>query len=372
MDSLISLWASDSLAPDPVAMSIDDEGRVYLTRTNRQKNSEFDIRGHRDWMIASIGLQSVEERRAFLKTTFAPEKSKENEWLKDLNNDGSHDWRDLAVEKDEIWQLEDKSGDGIADIATRILSDFHEEITDVAGGLLVRDDDAFVTIGPDMWRLKDTDDDGVIDEKVSISHGYAVHIGFSGHGMSGAMEGPDGKIYWQIGDIGANIKAPDGKTHAYPNEGILVRSNEDGSDFEVVASGIRNTHEFVFDEYGNIISSDNDGDHPGESERLVYIVDGYDGGWRSNWQYGKYVDPKNNSYKVWMDEGLYKPRWEGQAAYIIPPIINFHNGPTGMVYNPGTALGSEWKNKFFLVEFVGNPSRSHIWSFSLKPQGSIL
>ena len=33
----MTLWASDSLAPDPVAMSIDDDGRVYLTRTNRQK-----------------------------------------------------------------------------------------------------------------------------------------------------------------------------------------------------------------------------------------------------------------------------------------------------------------------------------------------
>src|SRR5690606_17725486 len=27
-------------------------------------------------------------------------------------------------------------------------------------------------------------------------------------------------------------------------------------------------------------------------------------------------------------------------------------------------------NKFFLVEFVGNPSRSHIWSFDLKPKGA--
>ena len=366
----LSLWASDSLAPDPVAISIDDEGRVYLTRTNRQKNSEFDIRGHRDWMIPSISLQTVEERRAFLHATFAPERSKENEWLADLNNDGSHDWHDLAVEKDEVWKLEDQSGDGIADISTRILSDFHDEVTDVAGGILVRDEDVFVTIGPDMWRLKDTNGDGVLDDKKSISHGYAVHIGFSGHGMSGATEGPDGKIYWQIGDIGANITTADGKKYAYPNEGILVRSEPDGSDFEVFASGIRNTHEFVFDEYGNIISSDNDGDHPGESERLVYIVDGSDQGWRSNWQYGKYVDPKNNNYKVWMDEGLYKPRWEGQAAYIIPPIVNFHNGPTGMVYNPGTALGSVWRNKFFLVEFVGNPSRSHIWAFSLKPKGA--
>ena len=366
----LTLWASDSLAPDPVAMSIDDAGNVYLTRTNRQKNSEFDIRGYRHWMTPSISWQSVEDRRAFLRSNFAPEKSAENQWLQDLNKDGVHDWRDLAVEKDEIWKLEDRSGDGMADVSTRILNDFHDEVTDVAEGILVRKNDMFVTIAPDLWRLKDNDGDGIIDEKTSISHGYGVHIGFSGHGLAGVTEGPDGKIYWKIGDIGANVKSPDGKVHKYPNEGIVVRSNPDGSDFEVFASGLRNTHEFVFDEYGNIISSDNDGDHPGESERLVYIVEGSDAGWRSNWQYGKYTDPKNNSYKVWMDEGLYKPRWAGQASYIIPPIINFHNGPTGMVYNPGTALGSAWKNKFFLVEFVGNPSRSHVWAFSLKPKGA--
>ena len=75
----LTLWASDSLAPDPIAMSIDDWGHIYLTRTNRQKNSEFDIRGHRDWMTASISLQTLEERRAFLRATFAPEPSKENE-----------------------------------------------------------------------------------------------------------------------------------------------------------------------------------------------------------------------------------------------------------------------------------------------------
>lgn len=180
----LSLWASDSLAPDPIAMSIDDLGRVYLTRTNRQKNSEFDIRGHRDWMTRSIALQSVEERRAFLRETFAPEKSEENEWLKDLNNDSIHDWRDLAVEKEEIWRLEDRNGDGLADRSTRILSDFNEEITDVAGALLVRKEDVFVGVGPDMWRLTDTNDDEVLDTKTSLAHGFAVHIGFGGHGMS--------------------------------------------------------------------------------------------------------------------------------------------------------------------------------------------
>lgn len=366
----MTLWASDSLAPDPVAMSIDDQGRVYLIRTNRQKNSEFDIRGHRDWMTESIGLQTVEDRRAFLRKTFAPERSKENEWLKDLNEDGSHDWKDLAIEKDEVWRLEDTNGDGIADKSMRVLNDFFEEITDVAGGLLVRGKEMFIGIAPDVWRLKDTDGDGIYDKKTSISHGYGVHIGFSGHGMSGVTEGPDGRIYWNIGDIGANITTADGKKYEHPNSGIIARSNPDGSDFEIFAAGLRNTHEFVFDEYGNLISSDNDGDHPGESERLVHVVEGSDAGWRSNWQYGKYTDPKNNKFNVWMDEKLSKPRWDGQAAYIIPPIMNYHNGPTGMVYNPGTALGSDWKNKYFLVEFVGTPTRSHIWSFGLKPKGA--
>jgi quinoprotein glucose dehydrogenase len=366
----VSLWASDSLAPDPICMSIDDLGRVYLTRSNRQKNSEFDIRGHRDWMTESISFKTVEDRRAFLKKTFSPENTLKNGWLKDLNNDGVHDWHDLTIEKDEVWRLEDKNNDGIADVSTRVLNDFNEEISDVAGGLLIRKNDAFVGIAPDLWRLKDTNGDGIYDKKTSISHGFGVHIGFGGHGMSGIIEGPDGKIYWNIGDIGANLTSPDGKKSVNPNSGIIARSNPDGSDFEIFATGLRNTHEFVFDEHGNLISSDNDGDHPGESERLVHVVQGSDAGWRSNWQYGKYTDPKNNKYNVWMDEKLFKPRWEGQAAYIIPPIMNFHNGPTGMVYNPGTALGSVWKSKFFLVEFVGNPARSPIWSFGLKPKGA--
>ena len=337
----IKLWANDSLAPDPIAMSIADDGAVFITRTNRQKNSEFDIRGHQNWMTASIGLQSLEDRRSFLHETFATSKSAENSWLKDLNEDGVHDWKDLAVEKEEIWKIEDINKDGVAERATRVFNGLNEEITDVAGALLVRGKDAFLGAGPDMWRLTDKNGDGIYETRKSISHGYAVHIGFGGHGMSGAIEGPDGRIYWGIGDIGANLTSVEGKKYEYPNEGIIVRSNPDGTDFEVFAAGLRNTHEFVFDQYGNIITEDNDGDHPGESERLMHVVEGLDAGWRANWQYGKYTDPKNNKYKVWMDEKLFVPRWEGQAAYIIPPIQNYHNGPTGMQFNPGTAFGKK-------------------------------
>jgi quinoprotein glucose dehydrogenase len=366
----IRLWAVDSLVADPVSLDIDDFGRLFYTRTNRAKNSEFDIRGHQDWEIGSIQLKNIEEKRAFLHKVLAPENSAKNQWLKDLNGDGSRDWRDMTVEKEQVYRLEDKNRDGLADFSQLVIEDFHTEVTDVAGAILAHNGELFVGAGPDMWRIKDNNGDGLADEKTSISHGYGVHIGFGGHGMSGAEVGPEGKIYWQIGDIGFSGKGPDGRKWEHPNSGVIVRSNPDGSDFEVFAYGNRNTHEFVFDEYGNLISEDNDGDHQGEKERIVYITNGSDTGWRTNWQFGKYRDPDNNTYKVWMEEQMYRPRFPGQAAYITPCIANFVSGPTGMLYNPGTALGPEWKNTFFIGEFVGNPSRSGIHAFKLKPSGA--
>ena len=114
------------------------------------------------------------------------------------------------------------------------------------------------------------------------------------------LSGPTGGCTGKSATSGCTSSDKAGKTWSVPNQGAVVRSDPDGSSFEVFSTGTRNLQEFAFDDRGNLISVDNDGDHSGEKERLVYLPYGSDSGWRSNWQYGKYTDTKNNRYNVWM------------------------------------------------------------------------
>ncbi|MCW9706495.1 DUF7133 domain-containing protein [Fodinibius salsisoli] len=367
----INLWASEKLLADPIGLDITNQGEAYVSVTNRRSSSKPDIRSHPNWEHESISWKNVEDRVSFLEKELAPEHSNKNSsWLQDLNADSSYDWKDLTVNKEEIFRITDLSGDGIADHSQLYLRDFHQKETDVAGTVLSYNDQVFVGVGPDLWSTKDTNNDGMADSKKSISHGYTVHMGFRGHGMSGLTVGPDGRVYWSVGDVGLNVEAPDGTKWAYPNQGAILRSDPDGSNFEVFAAGLRNPHEFSFDKYGNLITVDHDGDHAGEQERLVYVINGSDSGWRIHWQFGKYTDPKNNKYKVWMDERYHKPHFEGQSALILPPLASYHNGAAGMAYNPGTALNDQWKNHFFISDFTGSPATSAIHAFELEPNGA--
>ena len=46
--------------------------------------------------------------------------------------------------------------------------------------------------------------------------------------MSGIKMGPDGRLYWQIGDIGFNGQGPDGTKWAHPNSGVIARAMPQG------------------------------------------------------------------------------------------------------------------------------------------------
>ncbi|MEL6589053.1 MAG: PVC-type heme-binding CxxCH protein [Bacteroidota bacterium] len=369
-DFQISLWAPEPLLKNAVAISFDEMGAAYVSQTQRRKSSDLDIRQHRDWMIDDLRLASLQDTRDFHLEQLATDRSEINIWLKDHNGDGIRDYRDLCVQSETIRKIWDGDGDGRADTSIIYAEDFNDMLSGVAAGVMHQNGDVYLTVAPDVYRLRDEDGDDQAEQRQVISHGYGIHIGYAGHDMSGLTIGPDGKVYWSIGDIGIDVyDSLSGQHWSYPHEGGVMRCNPDGSEFEVFAHGLRNPQELAFDAYGNLISVDNDGDHPGEHERYVHIIEGSDSGWRTYWQYGKY-EQENEAYKPWMDEQLHVPHFDGQAAYLLPPIALAADGPAGLVYNPGTALGTNWRNHFFASFFTGSSANSKIQAFQIEPKGA--
>ncbi|MGB7346968.1 MAG: hypothetical protein WBD20_22280 [Pirellulaceae bacterium] len=354
-------WSGKINVPDPVALSVDNRGHVYVTQTRRRKVQDLDIRSNPDWVPNDVGMQSVEQKREFFRQQLAVDGTdpKQRERVDDWNKDGKHDWRDLTVISEAIYRVVDTDGNGTADQITTFAEGFNTEVTGIAAGVMAFDGDVYSTVAPDVWKLHDHNDDGVADSREVIATGFGLHIAYGGHDMHGLTIGPDGKVYWSIGDKGINVKTADGKHFAYPNQGGVMRCNPDGSDFEVFAHGLRNVQEFAFDQYGNIFGVDNDSDQPGEHERFVAIVDGMDAGWRCNYQY------RGDDFNPWTAEKLWETAGEDHPAYIVPPIRLYVDGPAGFKFNPGTALSPEYRDFFFMT----NAPAGFQYAFRVIPDG---
>ena len=338
-------WSGDLNVPDPVAVTVDPQGRVYVAATTRRKVGDLDIREHQMWIPDDVGLDSVEAKRAFYQRELAPGKLRlPRGGLKDHNKDGSIDWKDLTVHSERIYQLRDENGDGVADKMTVFAEGFNTEVTGIAAGVLYHDGWVYATIAPDLWRLKDTDDDGVADVREVVAHGFGMHIAYAGHDMHGPRLGVDGRIYWSIGDKGVNVTSREGKHFYHPHEGAVLRVEPDGSGFEVFAHGLRNVQEVAFDAWGNVFGVDNDADMTGEKERVVHIVEGSDSGWRCGHQYMK-------AESRWVREGIWQTAHPEQPLFLTPPIALSRNGPAGFLWEPGTAVGEALRGKFLLNQF---------------------
>ncbi|MFI4874077.1 MAG: PVC-type heme-binding CxxCH protein [Blastopirellula sp. JB062] len=344
-----------------MAISLDDQGRAYVTQTKRRKSQDLDIRANADWIADDVGLASPADKQTFFRAQMpigGPEPKKRR--VDDLNRDGVKDWRDLTVLSEKIHRLEDTDGDGVADRIQTFADGFQTEITGIAAGVLWHAGDVFATIAPDVWRLRDTDGDGQADQRQIIATGFGFHIAYAGHDMHGLTVGPDGKIYWSVGDKGIHVVSKEGREFRYPNQGGVMRCNPDGTDFEVYAHGLRNVQELAFDAHGNLFGVDNDSDQRGERERIVYIAKGIDAGWRCNYQY------RRDRYNPWMAEGLWRTRHLRQPGYVTPPLAYSLDGPAGFAFNPGTALSPQYQNYFFLT---GAPGGVQL-AFQTEPVGA--
>jgi quinoprotein glucose dehydrogenase len=346
------LFAAEPMLANPVAFTVDHQGRVFVAETFRQNagTGVEDNRGHSEWLDDDLRAQTVQDRINYI-LKHHPEAAET-----------------YTKEHDRIRRILDSNADGVADSDT-VLADGFNHLEDGTGaGVLSVNGDIYYTCIPKLWKITDPDNDGVANEKIVLSDGYGVRFAFRGHDMHGLIRGPDGRIYYSIGDRGIHVKTQEGKLLHYPDNGLVMRCELDGSNLEVYAHGLRNPQELAFDELGNLFSGDNNSDG-GDQARWVYITPGSDAGWRMYYQYLSDRGPWNRERMWWPLKDDAKT-YELQPAFIVPPVENFCNGPSGLTYDPGVGLPPEFQKHFFICDFRGGASNSGIRSFASKPKGS--
>lgn len=344
------LVAAEPDLANPVAFCVDAQGRFYICETFRQKKGVEDNRSHMNWLHDDLAAQTVEDRLAYFRKHL-----KENV-------------QDYAKEQDRIRRLVDTDGDGKVDQATVFADGFHNILDGTGAGVLAYRGNVYYTCIPDLWLLKDKDNDGQADTKKSLAYGFGVRVAFRGHDMHGLTIGPDGRLYFSIGDRGLNVTTQEGRQLVYPDTGVVLRCELDGSHLEVFASGLRNPQELAFDDHGNLFTGDNNSDS-GDKARWVYVVKGSDSGWRMYYQYLNDRGPWNRE-RMWYPYQSDEQTTAVQPAYIVPPIANIADGPSGLTYYPGLGLPDRYKGHFFLCDFRGNAGNSGIRSFAVEPKGA--
>ncbi len=314
----VSLFACEPMVRNPTDMDVDAHGRVWIT-------------------------EGANYRSSFQK------------------------WGVLRPEGDRIVILEDTNGDGLADKETIF---YQDPSINAALGVCVLGNKVIVSSSPHVFALTDTDGDGRADKR------ELLFTGISGkdhdHGVHAFVFGPDGKLYFNMGNAGKQLYYPIernvslhgdvGKVEMKPvrdldgNEvndhgkpyrmGMVFRCNMDGSGLETLAWNFRNNYEVAVDSFGTLWQSDND-DDGNRGVRINYVMEfgnyGYSdemtgAGWSDGWKKAK-AKGETEEIKI-----LYE--WHQLDPGVVPNLLHTGAGsPTGILLYEGRLLPEVFRNQ---------------------------
>lgn len=358
-------FAVYTAAPDPATLESTPVARP---------TSSAGSRSGRDAALAQLKQMTVAE--GLEVTLFASEPMVRNPASMDIDSRGRvwiteganyrlfQKWGKLRPEGDRIVILEDTDGDGVADKEKTF---YQGDDINTALGICVLGNRVIVSRAPNVLIFTDTNGDDVADEK------KVLFTGISGvdhdHGVHSFTFGPDGKLYFNQGNDGRQIKRPDGSlvVDRFGREvagvgkpfrqGMAFRCNPDGSDFEVLGHNFRNNYELCVDSLGRVWQSDND-DDGNKAVRINYILERGNYGFTDELTGAGWSQKRTN----WEDD-IPSRHWHLNDPGVVPNLLLTGAGsPTGILFYEGKLLPEIFQNQIIHCDAGPRTVRSYVVS----------
>jgi putative heme-binding domain-containing protein len=245
-----------------------------------------------------------------------------------VNLDAPHLLKDPP---NRIRLLEDTDGDGRFDRGTV----FADRMT-FPMGVLPYAGAVYTASPPSLWRLTDTDGNGVADRREEL----VTKFGFSGNAadIHGPFLSPDGRLYWTDGRHGHEIVRPDGSI-LKGKAARIFRCRPDGRDVEVVCGGgMDDPVEIAFTEEGEPLATVDI--LVGRPRRIDAIIHCIEGG----------VFPYNEVFREFKLTGDLLPA-TSQLGWV---------APAGLMRLRGTGLGRQYQDNLFTAQFNRHRIQRHV------------
>ena len=287
-------------------------------------------------------------------------------WVCDVMNYRRN--KDSRPEGDRILILEDTTGDGVMDKHTVF---YQGRDIDSAMGICVLGNQVIVTASPNVWRFTDSDGDDKPDKKELMFTG----VGDPQHDHSGHsfLFGPDGKLYWNFGNTGKQVKTASGESiidiHGRTvvddgkplYGGMPFRCDLDGSNFEVLAHNFRNNWETTIDSFGTLWQSDND-DDGNRGTRINFVMEHGNYGYRDELTGAGWRDSRIN-----LESEIPLQHWHLNDPGVVPNMLQTGAGsPSGICMYEGRLLPKRFWNQIIHCD----PGPNMVRAYPATPDGA--
>ncbi|MDC0050863.1 HEAT repeat domain-containing protein, partial [Verrucomicrobia bacterium] len=293
-------------------------------------------------------------------------------WVCEVINYRRHNGK--RPEGDTILILEDTNGDGKAD--TKKIFYQGRDIDSAHGVCVLSTPDGkntrvIVSALDKVQVFTDVDGDDKADKKETLFSGISGSQ--HDHGIHQFMFGPDGRLYFNFGNSGKQLKDKDGKpiVDRVGNEvndrrqpyqqGMVFRCYLDGSELETLGWNFRNNWMVAVDSFGTIWQSDND-DDGNRGVRINFVMEYGNYGYRNELTGAGWRSKRTN-----MEKTVPERHWHLNDPGVMPNLLLTGAGsPTGICVYEGDLLPKVFQGQ--MIHCDAGPSI--VRSYPVKQSGA--